>query len=76
MTSSLIYQMTQEHLDVLLARGIHVVPPIVKRLACGDTGQGAMADVKDITIATRQYLSQHLEAIARARAQGLPEFEL
>ena len=63
-------------MDTLLARGIHVVPPIVKRLACGDTGQGAMADVKDITIATRQYLSQHLEAIARARAQGLPEFEL
>jgi len=60
----------------LLARGIHVVPPITKRLACGDTGQGALAEVKDIAVATREHLVQHIEAVAMAREQGLPEFEL
>ena len=34
---------TRRHLDQLEALGVTVVDPVVKTLACGDTGNGAMA---------------------------------
>jgi phosphopantothenoylcysteine decarboxylase len=33
------------------AKGLHVVPPISKLLACGDIGVGAMAEVEDVIAA-------------------------
>ncbi|MCL7048701.1 hypothetical protein MKW94_020463 [Papaver nudicaule] len=35
---------TQRHLDAISELGISLVPPITKRLACGDYGNGAMAE--------------------------------
>uniref|UniRef100_A0A0D6R7U2 phosphopantothenoylcysteine decarboxylase n=1 Tax=Araucaria cunninghamii TaxID=56994 RepID=A0A0D6R7U2_ARACU len=35
---------TQKHLDVLSELGISLIPPITKKLACGDYGNGAMAE--------------------------------
>ncbi|RZC70780.1 hypothetical protein C5167_033921 [Papaver somniferum] len=35
---------TQRHLDAISELGISLVPPISKRLACGDYGNGAMAE--------------------------------
>lgn len=39
---------TKPALDVLETWGVQIVPPVVKTLACGDTGVGAMASVPDI----------------------------
>ena len=41
-------RVTGEHLATLRARGVRVAPPISKKLACGDEGVGAMADVADV----------------------------
>jgi phosphopantothenate---cysteine ligase (ATP) len=41
-------RITQEQVGVLTARNVCVVEPVVKRLACGDIGNGAMADIRDI----------------------------
>jgi len=38
--------------------GVYVVDPQVKELACGEIGQGALADVSDIIDATRRSLKQ------------------
>lgn len=35
---------TQKHLDLISQLGVSVVPPITKKLACGDYGNGAMAE--------------------------------
>jgi phosphopantothenoylcysteine decarboxylase len=37
---------------------LHVVPPVSKRLACGDVGVGAMAEVEEISAAVRQVLGE------------------
>ena len=39
------------------AKGLRIVAPIVKELACGDTGVGAMAEVPDIVAAVEELLS-------------------
>ena len=39
---------TQQHVGVLKTRGVAMIDPVVKLLACGDTGKGAMADVETI----------------------------
>ena len=44
---------TQTHLGTLTSWGAVLIPPISKTLACGDTGVGAMADIKDIVKAVR-----------------------
>ena len=83
---------TRKHLDVLenweaLNRRIEMIPPVVKRLACGDVGAGAMAPVDEIVDAVRSTLRrmkpsrfEHLELSAatyeplgprRLRAAGL-----
>eukprot|EP01018_Ginkgo_biloba_P018218 Gb_15595 [translate_table: standard] len=35
---------TQRHLDLVNELGISLIPPITKKLACGDYGNGAMAE--------------------------------
>jgi hypothetical protein len=42
---------TEEHLSRLRALGASVVPPVGKRLACGDVGLGAMAAPEDVAAA-------------------------
>lgn len=51
---------TQPHLDSLKGMGVHVVMPVVKQLACGDIGTGAMAPTVDIAEACRQALEGQL----------------
>lgn len=38
-------------------RGVYVVDPVEKKLACGETGIGALADVKDIAACVRDALT-------------------
>lgn len=42
---------TQHNVDVLRSRGVLIVPPGVGRTACGDLGQGRLADVRHIYLA-------------------------
>ena len=51
---------TQDNLQALRSRGIEVVEPASGRLACGDVGEGKLADV-DVIVAS---------ALARVRANG------
>jgi phosphopantothenoylcysteine decarboxylase / phosphopantothenate---cysteine ligase len=44
---------TQENIDALRARGVHVVPPEEGYLACGMTGAGRLAGVEAIARAVR-----------------------
>jgi phosphopantothenoylcysteine decarboxylase len=39
---------TQQHLEALQSMGVINIPPVVKRLACGEDGMGAMASPVDI----------------------------
>ena len=39
---------TESQIKVVKNLGIKIIPPISKTLACGDTGVGAMADIKTI----------------------------
>ena len=47
------HRLTASHMAELTSAGACVVPPVAKRLACGDTGVGAMAEVHDIAAAAR-----------------------
>lgn len=42
-----------QHLKELESLGVRVVPPVSKRLVCGDVGTGAMAEVHTLTQAAR-----------------------
>lgn len=45
---------TRKHLDTCREMGFKVVPPVSKKLACGDVGMGAMADPVEIVRAFEQ----------------------
>eukprot|EP00268_Persea_americana_P020205 TRINITY_DN20431_c0_g1_i2.p1 TRINITY_DN20431_c0_g1~~TRINITY_DN20431_c0_g1_i2.p1 ORF type:complete len:211 (-),score=39.57 TRINITY_DN20431_c0_g1_i2:344-976(-) len=47
---------TERHLEIVSQLGISLVPPITKRLACGDYGNGAMAEPSLIFSTVRLYL--------------------
>ena len=49
---------TERHLEALRSLGAQIVPPIAKRLACGDVGAGAMAEPADVAAAVRAALVQ------------------
>ena len=49
---------TQKHLDTCQEMGFKVVPPVSKKLACGDVGMGAMADPLEIVRAFEQTVLQ------------------
>ncbi|OVA20514.1 Flavoprotein [Macleaya cordata] len=55
---------TQRHLDAISELGISLVPPITKRLACGDYGNGAMAEPSVI------YSTVMLAVDSRVQASG------
>ncbi|KAG0490552.1 hypothetical protein HPP92_007415 [Vanilla planifolia] len=44
---------TKKHLEAIRELGITMIPPITKRLACGDYGNGAMAEPSAIYTAVR-----------------------
>ncbi len=44
---------TAAHLAVIRQLGMHVVSPVVKALACGDVGMGAMAPIETIVEAVQ-----------------------
>lgn len=46
---------TERHLEIVSQLGISLVPPITKRLACGDYGNGAMAEPSLIFSTVRLY---------------------
>ncbi|CAN0523594.1 unnamed protein product [Ectocarpus sp. 12 AP-2014] len=48
------HPMTNRHLSALTELGVAVVPPASKKLACGDIGVGALADVHDVCDMARQ----------------------
>ncbi len=45
---------TAKHLAELTSLGATVIPPVAKKLACGDVGNGAMASVETIVAACMQ----------------------
>ncbi|KAI8055303.1 putative phosphopantothenoylcysteine decarboxylase [Syncephalis plumigaleata] len=50
---------TKQHLDILQQQlGWHIFGPIAKRLACGDTGMGAMAEAESIAKETWSILAK------------------
>ena len=67
-------RITGTHLAALKQRGIQVVPPISKLLACGDTGTGAMAEVSNILTVAINALKRHVAAEHEAAQQGKPPF--
>lgn len=42
------HPLTSRHLDIIKSFNYIVVNPVSKKLACGDVGIGAMAEVSDI----------------------------
>ena len=69
-------RVTAEHLATLRRRGVQVVAPVVKMLACGDTGMGAMASVEDVVAAAVAALRDYSRKAEQASAQGKPPFEI
>uniref|UniRef100_A0A1U7X9S7 phosphopantothenoylcysteine decarboxylase n=2 Tax=Nicotiana sylvestris TaxID=4096 RepID=A0A1U7X9S7_NICSY len=53
---------TEKHLMVIDELGISLIPPVSKRLACGDYGNGAMAEPSLIYQAVRIYYDAQLRS--------------
>ena len=67
-------RVTAAHVATLEARGVILVPPIKKKLACGDTGMGAMAEVGDVVNVAYALLADYRHAEAAAERDGKPRF--
>ena len=65
---------TRSSIEQIERMGAHVVPPVVKTLACGDTGAGAMASVEDIVQAVVQHLSAWESKRDESIRSGKPTF--
>lgn len=65
-----------ERLRVCKARGVTIVPPVSKVLACGDKGFGAMAEVADVVDTAMSLLEKQATAKRQAALSGLPPFSL
>ena len=50
------HPVTAPQLDTLRSWGAHVLPPVSKTLACGDTGVGAMHEWSDIVLFVKKAL--------------------
>eukprot|EP00271_Cylindrocystis_brebissonii_P010390 TRINITY_DN26569_c0_g1_i1.p1 TRINITY_DN26569_c0_g1~~TRINITY_DN26569_c0_g1_i1.p1 ORF type:complete len:286 (+),score=37.12 TRINITY_DN26569_c0_g1_i1:494-1351(+) len=61
---------TVRHLEAIERLGVFVIPPISKRLACGDVGTGAMAEPATIEAEVRK---KWMEERARTGANGARE---
>lgn len=52
------HPVTSEHLEKIngwYGIAFHIVPPVSKKLTCGETGMGAMADIDDIVAAVSKH---------------------
>jgi phosphopantothenoylcysteine decarboxylase len=62
---------TARHLGQLQAElGYHVIPPVSKLLACGDTGQGGLAAVDDLVEAVQQVLANEMDMGKEGQEDG------
>lgn len=52
------HPVTMDHLKRMRSFGIHVIDPICKKLACGDTGIGAMEQVDNIVDRVSEYCKE------------------
>ena len=57
-TAMWAHPLTARHLAVLAELGVCVVPPIAKRLACGDVGMGALAAVETLAAEVQRALER------------------
>ena len=73
-TYMLEQQVTHGHLRTLRDRGVSILDSVVKTLACGDTGKGAMADVAVIVAATVAALDRYEASLAQAASENRPDF--
>lgn len=46
---------TQKNLDILVKRGLHIIPPGTGKLACGEDGPGRLAEPADIVAALEAF---------------------
>jgi phosphopantothenoylcysteine decarboxylase len=54
------HPLTSRQLTTLTDLGVHVIPPVSKRLACGDVGTGAMASPTEISTLVARALTASL----------------
>lgn len=47
----------QANIDLLKSRGVGIVPPVAGELACGDAGEGKLAELKDIFTAIAEQVN-------------------
>ena len=59
------HPLTERHLSVLRGLGYEEIPPISKKLMCGDEGQGAMATVDTIVGHIHQKLQDNQTDVPR-----------
>lgn len=52
---------TQKNLEILRNRGVHIIEPEVGELACGETGEGRLADIKTIHETVNRILNRNLD---------------
>ena len=49
---------TQKNLDILVERGLHIIPPGTGKLACGAEGPGRLAEPADIVAALEAFFAE------------------
>jgi phosphopantothenoylcysteine decarboxylase/phosphopantothenate--cysteine ligase len=52
---------TQKNIEILKNRGVHIIEPEVGELACGETGEGRLADIKKIHETVNRILNRNLD---------------
>ena len=69
-------KITGQHIRTLMDRGVTVIEPVSKKLACGDVGRGAMAApaviVKRVVEAMNAYQAAMDEADKAGKAAFVP----
>lgn len=57
------HPITTEHIEKISQWGIWVVKPITKQLACGETGEGAMAEIETIAHTVKQAFYKEVKVV-------------
>jgi len=66
------HPLTSPQLQTLATMGCHIIEPVSKTLACGDTGKGALAKPVDIAQIVKQKLVEQGEAASAYTAKNIP----
>ena len=56
-TQMLNHPLTQQQMEKIKALGVHIIAPVSKVLACGETGNGALAPVHEIVTQLKRHLA-------------------